>query len=330
MRTCAPRQYGLEIAGAGCEPMLPGRIATRWSARSPRTTSCCHASTEMRVLRVHSLGTAPRLETLPDLEPGSDEVLVRMEATTISHHDLGVASGDVDHLEQPFPYVPGMEGAGRLDDGTLVRLDGAGLGLSRAGTWADLVVAPKAAIVHVPQTISPATAAACGSSADAAWAALYDVGALEEGESVGVTGARGSVGSLVVQLAAGHRVHMWSRDHMKDPDEPVDLLVDTVGGPDLPRRLRSVRMGGRAVLLGYTAGHNVDIDLPALLHGDVALLPLNMQRRQVAADVRARLIDDFAAGRLQMQTDDISLDELEAGIQRLQTGQAKGRLVLHW
>ena len=31
----------------------------------------------------------------------------------------------------------------------------------------------------------------------------------------------------------------------KPPAEPVDLLIDTVGGPGLPERLRSVRRGGR-------------------------------------------------------------------------------------
>ena len=194
----------------------------------------------------------------------------------------------------------------------------------------------------VPGSLPPALAAAYGSSANTAWAALHDAGTIADGESVGVTGATGAVGSLVVQLAGDGRVVGWTRSPERvqaraevlrddeDPAEPVDLLIDTVGGPLLPRRLRSVRAGGRAVLLGYTAGERVELELPALMHGDVSLLPLNMRRRRVPPEVTAQLLDDFAAGRLTVATDVVGLDELNEGIGRLKAGRATGRLVLAW
>jgi NADPH:quinone reductase len=296
----------------------------------------------MRALRVHELGAPPRLDEVPVPEPGEDEVLVRLEATVIGHHDLGVAAG-VLPVFQPLPYVPGLEGAGRtVDDDAPVRVFGGGLGSTRPGTWAEYVVAPAAAVTPVPVSLPPALAAACGSSANTAWAALHDAGAIGDGESVGVTGATGAVGSLVVQLAGGRRVVAWTRSPERvqaraevlrddeDPAEPVDLLIDTVGGPLLPRRLRSIRAGGRAVLLGYTAGERVELELPALMHGDVSLLPLNMRRRRVPPEVTAQLLDDFAAGRLTVATDVVGLDELNKGIGRLKAGRAAGRLVLAW
>jgi NADPH:quinone reductase len=296
----------------------------------------------MRALRVHELGAPPRLDEVPVPEPGEDEVLVRLEATVIGHHDLGVAAG-VLPVFQPLPYVPGLEGAGRtVDNDTPVRVFGGGLGSTRPGTWAEYVVAPAAAVTPVPGSLPPALAAACGSSANTAWAALHDAGAIGDGESVGVTGATGAVGSLVVQLAGDRRVVAWTRSPERvqaraevlrddeDPAEPVDLLIDTVGGPLLPQRLRSVRAGGRAVLLGYTAGERVELELPALMHGDVSLQPLNMRRRRVSPEVTAQLLDDFAAGRLTVATDVVGLDELNEGIGRLKAGRATGRLVLAW
>lgn len=283
----------------------------------------------MRALRVHAFGEPPRIDEIPEPQPAAGEVLVRLEATMIGHHDLGVAAGTLP-LAQPLPYVPGLEGAGRLADGTLVRVFGGGLGMTRPGTWAEQVAAPAAAVVPVPPSLTPELAAACGSIANTAWAALHDVGAVREGESVGVTGATGAVGSLVVQLAGDRRIVTWSRGQDDDPAEPVDLLVDTVGGPDLPRRLRSVKPGGRAVLVGYTAGERVELELPALMHGDVALLPLNMRRRRVPPEVTAALLEDFAAGRLTLRTDAVTLDEVERGIERLRAGRAAGRLVLLW
>lgn len=283
----------------------------------------------MRAIRVHALGEPPRLDEVPDAEPQGDDVLVRMEASVIGHHDLGVAAG-VLPVAQPLPYVPGLEGAGRLDDGTLVRVFGGGLGMIRPGTWSELVAAPPAAVVPVPQSLDPVVAAACGSSANTAWAALHDAGGVVDGERVGVTGANGAVGSLVVQLAGDHPLHAWARGRDADPDEPVDLLIDTVGGPDLPRRLRHVRPGGRAVLVGYTAGEDVTFSLPGLMHGAVTLVPLNMRLRRVPPAVTAELLERFAAGTLKVRADEVAPDDLEQGIERVRTGRHRGRLVLRW
>lgn len=90
------------------------------------------------------------------------------------------------------------------------------------------------------------------------------------------------------------------------PTEPVDLLVDTVGGPLLSRRLGSVRPGGRAVLIGYTAGEQVCLSIPDLLALDVSLLPLNMMRTRVPKDVASSLLARFADDRLHVAVEDIS------------------------
>jgi len=307
----------------------------------------------MAALRVHDFGEAPQLDRVPLPVPGAGEVLVRLEATVIGHHDRGVAAGTLP-AGQPLPFVPGLEGAGRvagvgadveLPLDLRVRVFGGGLGAVRPGTWAEYVVAPAAAVTPVPDGMPPALAAACGSVANTAWAATFDLGALGPDESLGVTGATGAVALLVLQLAgrdAGRRVVAWTRAPERvpagverlrdddDPDEPVDVLIDTVGGPLLPRRLRSVRSGGRAVLVGYTAGERVCFELPALLNGDVALLPLNMRRRRVPPDVHARLLDDVAGGRLAVATDVVGASELDDAIARLDAGTAAGRVVLAW
>lgn len=284
----------------------------------------------MRALQVHALGEPPRLQELPDPEPAEGEVLVRLEASVIGHHDLSVMSGALP-VAQPLPYVPGLEGAGRLLDGTLVRVIGGGLGMTRQGAWAEMVAAPLAAVAAVPQSMAPELAAACGSPAFTAWVALFDIGNVQEGERVGVTGANGVVGSLVAQLAGDRETVKFSRGQQPDPGaEPVDLLIDTVGGPDLPRRLRSVKPGGRAVLVGYTAGERVELDLPALMHRDVSLLPMNMQRRRVSPGIATRLLEDFAAGRLTVKVKVVRPEEVGDAIERLRAGGMTGRLVVSW
>lgn len=304
----------------------------------------------MTALRVLAPGTQPRAERILVPRPGVGEALVRMTASVVGHHDLGVVAGTLPHA--PPPFTPGLEGAGVVEElgesvdesevpvGTAVRVVTRG---QASGTWAEYVVAPVRALVPVPDVLDPAVAAACGTVSAAAWAALERAG-LEEGESVGVTGATGAVGSLVVQLARQRgttRVVAWTRspDALPAgveaggddvPAEPVDALVDTVGGEILPRRLNAVRPGGRAVLVGYTAGERVCLELPGLMVADVALLPLNMMRTRVPREVAVALLEDFAAGRLTLATDVVSLDGLDAAIERLRVGRATGRVVLRW
>ncbi|MHB1569877.1 MAG: quinone oxidoreductase family protein [Solirubrobacteraceae bacterium] len=306
-----------------------------------------------RALRIHALGEPPRLEMLPLPAPGAGEALVRLEATVISHFDLGAAAG-VLSVQQPLPLIPGLEGAGRVEavggdsglaPGTRVRVYGEGLGIVRPGTWGEAVLAPLTALMPLPETLDFAPAAACGSVLATAWAALFELGRVAPGESIGVTGATGAVGTLVAQLAlreAGRRVVAWAREparlvpgveplgYEEDPAQPVDVLVDTIGGAGLLRRLQSVRRGGRAVLLGYTAGERICVDLPALLSADVALLPLNMRRRRVAAHVLEQLVGDVAQGRLAVPLQTIGVDELANGIAGVKAGTIRGRLILTW
>ncbi len=312
----------------------------------------------MATLRIHEFGAPPRLDRVPLPEAGPDEVLVRLAASVVGHHDLTIAAGTFV-VRPSLPYIPGLEGAGHIARigtevdpdafaiGAAVRVYGGGLGAARPGTWAEYVVASGRAVTAVPESLDPVVAAACGSVALTAWTAAIELGALQRAERLGVTGASGAVGSLVVQLAALHdakSVVAWVRTADKarllpagvelvtgdDPVEPVDLLVDTVGGPLLAKRLGAVRPGGRAVLVGYTAGEEVSFSLPALMAADVSLLPLNMMRRRPPKGLEASLVGDFAAGRLHVGIEAVQGHDVLEAIARLQRGAVSGRVVLEW
>ena len=110
---------------------------------------------------------------------------------------------------------------------------------------------------------------------------------------------------------------------------PVDLLVDTVGGEGLARRLRALRPGGRAVLIGYTAGTTVPLDLTATIVGDVRLLPLNLVRRaDRAAEVGDGLLRRLADGALTLGVERFDLADAATAWEHLASGAATGRVVL--
>lgn len=285
----------------------------------------------MKAIRIHAWGQAPVVEELPDPVPRSGRTIVRMAAATVAHIDRTVAAGKFMTSLRP-PYVPGVEGAGtvvsseRFAPGQRVWVRGGGLGIRFDGTWCELTDAPDAAVGPLPDEVTMAQGSAFFSPCASAWVALHDVGGLQPGERVCVTGARGAVGTAATQLA---REHGATLVETPGPEYPVDLLVDTVGGPVLQDLLGAVEPGGRAVLVGYTAGETVMLPLPWLLQRDVRLLPLNMVRRDAQGRAAVpELLSRLADGRLSVATQRFAPADAAKAMHWITQRGHRGRAVL--
>jgi len=286
----------------------------------------------VKAVRVHAWNEAPRVESLPEPRRAPGHTLVRMAAATVGHIDRTVWSGRF--LQAPsLPYVPGVEAAGvvlesdQFAAGERVWLRGAGLGTRGDGTWREVIDAPDAAIGRLPDAVPMAIGSAFFSPCTSAWVALHDIAKVRAGERVLVTGASGAVGSLAMQLArdAGARAMALS----PDVSEPADVLIDTVGGQVLAAALERVEPGGRAVLVGYTAGNELAIDIARFLQRDVSLLPLNMFRREAAGRVAAPdLLARIADGRLQLQVREFALADAAEALAWITQRGHRGRAVL--
>jgi NADPH2:quinone reductase len=314
----------------------------------------------MRALRFHDWNEAPQLDEVPDPVVDEGEVLVRVQAAGLSHLDLTVATGTFGFRPE-LPYVPGVEGSGivvsgdGLPPGTQVLLRGGALGLRRDGTWAEYIAAPTKAVSALPVSLEPAVAATFFQPTSTAAVALHDIGRVEAGEHVLVVGATGAVGGQLVQQAilagarvtgvvarAEHlaRVHPGAEGVASDDEAAIaqlaekrsaTLLVDTIGGPRLPERIRWVAPGGRAVLVGYVAGTGFEVDLPSWLLQDVALLPMNMIRReQRARELSGELAARLASGELSLPVEAVGPEGVAAALERLVAGDVVGRAALLW
>ena len=310
----------------------------------------------MRAVVVTSWEAPPSVEQVTDPEVLPGEVLVRIGAAAIGHLDLDVASGAFPVLP-PLPFIPGVEAAGVVvqapDDcgvapGDAVLVRGAGLGVVRNGSWAELVSAPVDALAAVPGGMDLPLAASFFVPTTTAAIALQEVGATA-GMRLLVTGARGAVGSIAVQLAArlGCEVFAATRQPEQYPlvgpsvtavlagqeaaqgATALDGIIDTIGGAQLADRLSLVRSGGACAVLGYAAGALSTMLLPAWLVANVRLIPINgIAHDALARSLAPSLASDLLSGALRLPVHTYELDEIHEAMSSVRQGMVGGRAVI--
>ncbi|MFP6562125.1 zinc-binding alcohol dehydrogenase family protein [Paraburkholderia sp. B3] len=108
------------------------------------------------------------------------------------------ASGKHYSSTGAFPFVAGIDGAGRLENGQRVYFFG-----PRApfGALAERTLVPAAQCIPLPDALDDVTAAAIAIPGLSSWAALAERARFETGETVLINGATGTSGKLAVQIA---------------------------------------------------------------------------------------------------------------------------------
>src|SRR3954454_1227777 len=165
----------------------------------------------MWALRLHERGGPEHLayEQAPRPYVGIGDALVRVHAASFTPTELQWPSTWVDRAgKDRRPVIPGHEVAGvvtALGYGTTgVAIGDAVYGLTdwyRDGAAAELIVVEARNLARKPDPLDHRTAAVIPMVALTAQQALFDHGALAQGQTVAVLGAGGGVGTFAVQLA---------------------------------------------------------------------------------------------------------------------------------
>ncbi len=123
---------------------------------------------------------------------------IMVTAAALSHVVKHRASGRHYSASARVPFVVGIDGVGRLDDGSRVYFV-----LPRApyGSMAEQTVVPSGQCLPVPDELDDVTAAAIAIPGMSSWAACTERARLADGETVLVNGATGTAGRLAVQIA---------------------------------------------------------------------------------------------------------------------------------
>jgi len=255
----------------------------------------------MRAVRLFPPGRIEdlRLDEVEPPLPRPGQVLVWVHAAAITRDELTWPTGRL-------PAIPSYELSGVLAEDS----DGFSAGaevfaltpFDRDGVAADQALVPVAVLAPKPRSLTHVQAAALPMPGLSAWQALMVHGRLQPGERVAVTGARGGIGHLAVQLARCQDATLV------EAGEACDLLVDTTGGEALAR---SASQAGRIVTVAAeTPGAHYFVVEP--------------NREQLLA--LARLVD---TGELRPEIDSIfPLTEARAAFTRSAARGKHGKVVL--
>jgi NADPH2:quinone reductase len=152
----------------------------------------------MKAAVVEKFGTAPRYKEFvePVAEPG--EKLVRVTAAGLHPIVKGLAAGTHYASAEGLPFVAGVDGVGKLENGQRVYF---GTWRKPFGTFAETAPAPEWLTLNLPDALPDETAAALANPGMSSWAALKYRAKFKAGESVVILGATGVAGKLAVQIA---------------------------------------------------------------------------------------------------------------------------------
>ncbi|MGF7234232.1 MAG: NADP-dependent oxidoreductase [Frankia sp.] len=299
---------------------------------------------------------ALRLFELPESHAGPGRVRIAVHAAAVNPTDTVVRSGAGHERQQGAepPYVPGMDVAGIIDEigpdtGTDLAVGDWVMAIvmprGSHGGYSDSVVVPTTSVARIPAGATLLSAATLPMNGLTARLAL-DLLAVPPGGTIAVTGAAGTLGGYVVQLAAADGLRV-----IADAAERDERLVRSFGadvvvrrGDDVAERIRDVAPGGvdavvDAALLG-------SLILPAVRDGGAlaAVRPFtgDTERDITVHQVRVWEYRHAQAklDRLRQQVEDGVLTPRVAGVfpperaseahAQLEKGGTRGRLVIQF
>ncbi len=273
----------------------------------------------MRVIEIGTPGAPQVLRpaTRPTPEAGAGELRIRVTASGINRPDVLQRKG---HYPPPpgASDIPGLEVAGRIDQGDAQALANAGLALGdrvcalvAGGGYAEYCVAPVVQCLPVPRGLSDEQAACLPETFFTVWSNVFDRGGLRTGETLLVQGGSSGIGVSAIQLAramgnrvivtvgsdekaaacvaigADHAINYRTHDFVAEVQRltqgrGVDVVLDMVAGDYVAREIECMADDGRLVIIAVQGGVGSAFNAGAVLRRRLTITGSTLRPRPVA------------------------------------------------
>lgn len=324
---------------------------------------------EMRVVAIREPGGPEVLvtERRPVPRPGAGQILIRVEVAGVNRPDALQRSGS--YAPPPDASdLPGLEAAGEIvavgPGVTRWSVGDAVCALLPGGGYAEFVVTAAEHALPIPTGLSVAEAAALPETFFTVWHNVIERGRLAEGESFLVHGGSSGIGTTAIQLAAARGARVFATagspekcaacerlgaertinyreedfvDVVRDATggRGVDLILDMVGGPYLPRDVRALAPEGRLVMIAFLGGPKAELNFAQVMTKRLTitgstLRPQSVQSKaRIAAALEREVWPLIEGGRIRPVMDRaFPLEEAAAAHARMESSAHIGKIVL--
>jgi putative PIG3 family NAD(P)H quinone oxidoreductase len=312
---------------------------------------------------VISIGEVPKPEVRPE------HIRVRVHAAGLNRADLIQRRGQYTAPPGWPADIPGLEYAGEVEavrGASRWKVGDRVMGLMGGGAQAELATVHQDEVLPIPEGLSFAEAAAIPEVFLTAYDALVTRGQLQAGERVLIHAVGSGVGTAAAQIAKhlGATVLGTSRSADKlaratvygldvgidtsqgsfrdAVGDPVDVVLDVLGGPAFADNLHVLGFRGRLVLLGFLAGGRTTADLGPILRKRLEVIGTMMRTRGL--EERAPLVRAFTERMLPLFDQRIEhaaplrpvlertypMAELAEAHRALESNETFGKIVLTW
>lgn len=303
----------------------------------------------------------------PVPEPGDDDLLVAVRATSVNRADVMQRQGN-------YPPPPGAGDVLGLEiAGEVVRVGAAVTGWSvgdrvcalvPAGGYAEYAAVPAAVALRLPPDLPWTQAGGLAEVFSTAYDNMLVRGRLQAGETVLVHGVSSGVGTAATQLAVRAGVTVYGtassarkldaatalgassgidyrredfveRVHELTDGRGVDVVVDLVGAPYLRRNLDALAPDGRLCLVGLQGGTTAELPMLRVLTRRLTVTGSTLRARpvalkaRVAEGMRRDVMPGFADGTLRVVVDRVfPLAAVADAHRALEEGRHIGKIIL--
>jgi NADPH:quinone reductase-like Zn-dependent oxidoreductase len=249
------------------------------------------------VIRQHGAPHVLEMRDLPDPQPKSGEVLIRVKTIGVNFADLLSRIGAYPPAPKP-PFVPGLEvagivervDAGRAADGDSLRPGDAVAAVTPFHAYAEWVTVPAQRAFRLPPGITFDEAAALPVNYLTAYHSIVTMGNMLPGDRILIHSGAGGVGIAAIQLAKARGLRIFATgspskqetlrklgvehaiDHDRDDFEQVvrkyapdgiEMVMDANGGRSFAKSYECLGSTGRLVIYGFSvaSGSNGKRDL---------------------------------------------------------------------
>lgn len=313
----------------------------------------------MRIIGFTEFGGPEVLDIhdIPEPHAGPGEVRIAVKAAAVNPTDTETRQGNGAPAQLPAPHVPGMDAAGVIDEvgEPTAELDTSPWSVGdhvmaiaiplrgHGGAYVEYLVADADSLARIPEGRSLEEASTLPMNGLTALQALEKLD-LDPGQVLGVTGAAGTLGGYVVQLAKLQGLTVIADAAPKDRERVVALGADHVveRGDDFPDKVREIYPDGVDGLVDAAVMN--ELAVPAVRSGG-GFATVRFWKGPEDSDLTFHIVwvgDEYhhgdkldalrelvESGVVTLEVaDTLPAEQATEAHQRLQEGGVRGRLVL--